>query len=131
MTFQRDTRANWINQRFPLQKLWNEHLAEYYAPKNFNFWYFFGSLALLVLVNQLVTGIWLTMYYTPTAEGAFASIQYIMRDVNFGWLLRYLHTTGASAFFIVIYCHMFRGLLYGSHKKPRELVWVIGMVIYL
>jgi ubiquinol-cytochrome c reductase cytochrome b subunit len=131
MIFQKDTRANWINQRFPLKKLWNEHLANYYAPKNFNFWYFFGSLSLLVLVNQLVTGIWLTMYYTPTAEGAFASIQYIMRDVNFGWLLRYLHTTGASAFFIVIYCHMFRALLYGSHKKPRELIWVIGMVIYL
>ena len=131
MIEQKNTFANWINQRFPLQKLWNEHLAEYYAPKNFNFWYFFGSLALLVLLNQLVTGIWLTMYYTPTAEGAFASIQYIMRDVNFGWLLRYLHSTGASAFFIVIYCHMFRSLLYGSHKKPRELIWFIGMLIYL
>lgn len=122
---------NWIDARFPLYKTWKEHLSEYYAPKNFNFYYYFGSLALLVLVNQLVTGLWLTMFYTPTAEQAFNSVEYIMRDVNFGWLLRYMHSTGASAFFIVIYLHMFRGLLYGSYQKPRELIWLIGMVIFL
>ncbi len=121
----------WTDERFPLMKLWNEHLAKYYAPKNFNFWYYFGSLALLVLVNQLVTGIWLTMSYTPTAEGAFGSVEYIMRDVSWGWLLRYLHSTGASFFFIVIYLHMFRGLLYGSYKNPRELLWLIGMLIFV
>lgn len=121
---------SWINQRYPLTKLWKEHLSEYYAPKNFNFWYYFGSLALLVLVNQLVTGIWLTMNYNPSAEGAFASVEYIMRDVPYGWLLRYMHSTGASFFFIVVYLHMFRGLLYGSYKKPRELIWVIGMFIF-
>ncbi|CEK11737.1 cytochrome b [Legionella hackeliae] len=122
---------NWIDTRFPLMSTWREHLSEYYAPKNFNFYYFFGSLALLVLVNQLVTGLWLTMFYTPTAEQAFNSIEYIMRDVNFGWLLRYMHSTGASAFFIVIYLHMFRALLYGSYQKPRELIWLIGVVIFL
>jgi len=121
----------WVDARFPLTKLWNEHLAEYYAPKNFNFWYFFGSLALLVVVMQIVTGIWLTMNYKPDAELAFASVEYIMRDVNWGWLLRYLHSTGASAFFIVVYLHMFRGLMYGSYKKPRELIWIFGMLIYL
>lgn len=121
----------WIDARFPATKLWKEHLAEYYAPKNFNFWYFFGSLALLVLVNQLITGIWLAMYYKPSALEAFTSIEYIMRDVKFGWLLRYLHSTGASFFFIVVYLHMFRGMLYGSYKKPRELVWLLGMGIYL
>ena len=121
----------WIDDRFPLTAMWDDHLAKYYAPKNFNFWYFFGSLALLVLVNQLLTGIWLTMSYTPTAEGAFASIEYIMRDVEYGWLLRYMHSTGASAFFVVVYLHMFRGLLYGSYRKPRELVWIFGMAIYL
>lgn len=121
----------WIDQRFPLTKVWNEHLAEYYAPKNFNFWYFFGSLALLVLVNQILTGIWLTMFYKPDDELAFASVEYIMRDVEWGWLLRYLHSTGASAFFIVVYLHMFRGLLYGSYKKPRELIWLFGALIYL
>ncbi|HQZ87568.1 MAG TPA: cytochrome b N-terminal domain-containing protein [Gammaproteobacteria bacterium] len=122
---------SWVDDRFPLTKLWNEHLAHYYAPKNFNFWYYFGSLALFVLVNQIVTGIWLTMNYTPTAEGAFDSIEYIMREVPWGWLLRYLHSTGASFFFIVVYLHMFRGLLYGSYKKPRELVWIFGMLIFL
>src|SRR5579864_805270 len=122
---------NWIDDRFPLTKLWDEHLARYYAPKNFNFWYYFGSLALFVLVNQIVTGIWLTMSYTPTAEGAFDSVEYIMREVPWGWLLRYLHSTGASFFFIVVYLHMFRGLLYGSYKKPRELVWIFGMFIFL
>lgn len=120
----------WTDDRFPLTKLWNEHLAQYYAPKNFNFWYYFGSLALLVLVNQLVTGIWLTMSYTPTAEEAFGSVEYIMRDVPWGWLLRYLHSTGASFFFIVVYLHMFRGMLYGSYKKPRELIWLLGMLIF-
>ncbi len=121
----------WIDERFPATKVWNEHLAQYYAPKNFNFWYFFGSLAMLVLVNQIVTGIWLAMAYKPDATLAFASVEYIMRDVNWGWLIRYLHSTGASAFFIVIYLHMFRGLIYGSYRKPRELLWVIGMIIYV
>ncbi|HNI38162.1 MAG TPA: cytochrome bc complex cytochrome b subunit [Pseudomonadales bacterium] len=112
-------------------RAWNTHMGQYYAPKNFNFWYFFGVLSLLVLVNQLLTGIWLTMSYTPTAEGAFASVEYIMRDVDYGWIIRYMHSTGASAFFAVVYLHMFRGLLYGSYKKPRELVWLFGMLIYL
>ncbi|HUY84537.1 MAG TPA: cytochrome bc complex cytochrome b subunit, partial [Steroidobacteraceae bacterium] len=121
----------WIDARFPLSKLWKEHLAEYYAPKNFNFWYFFGSLALLVLVNQIVTGIFLTMDYKPDAAEAFGSIQYIMTDVKWGWLIRYLHTTGASAFFIVVYLHMFRGLMYGSARKPRELIWIFGCLIFV
>jgi ubiquinol-cytochrome c reductase cytochrome b subunit len=123
--------VEWIDARFPLLKMWNEHLAKYYAPKNFNFWYFFGSLALVVLVIQIVTGIWLTMNYKPSAEHAFASVEYIMRDVEWGWWIRYMHSTGASAFFIVIYLHMFRALLYGSFKKPRELLWITGMFIYL
>ena len=110
----------WTDARFPLTKLWNEHLAHYYAPKNFNFWYFFGSLALLVLVLQIVTGIWLAMFYKPDAELAFESVEYIMRDVEWGWLIRYMHSTGASAFFIVVYLHMFRALLYGSYKAPRS-----------
>jgi ubiquinol-cytochrome c reductase cytochrome b subunit len=122
---------NWVDARLPVQRAWDTHMGKYYAPKNFNFWYFFGVLSLLVLVNQLVTGIWLTMSYTPTAEGAFASVEYIMRDVDYGWLLRYMHSTGASAFFVVVYLHMFRGLLYGSYKAPRELVWIFGMTIYL
>ena len=123
--------VGWFDQRFPLLKVWNEHLAQYYAPKNFNFWYFFGSLAMLVLVIQIVTGIFLTMNYKPDAELAFASVEYIMRDVEWGWLIRYMHSTGASAFFVVIYLHMFRGLMYGSYRKPRELIWVFGMVLYL
>ncbi|CAH0648950.1 Cytochrome b [Pseudomonas sp. Nvir] len=122
---------DWIDARFPATKMWEDHLSKYYAPKNFNFLYFFGSLALLVLVNQIVTGVWLTMSFTPSAEEAFASVEYIMRDVEYGWILRYLHSTGASAFFIVVYLHMFRGLLYGSYQKPRELVWLFGMLIYL
>ena len=122
---------NWVDQRFPLTKLWTEHLSGYYAPKNFNFWYYFGSLSLFILANQIISGIWLTMSYNPSAEGAFASVEYIMRDVNFGWLLRYMHSTGASFFFIVVYLHMFRGLLYGSYKKPRELLWVIGMLLFV
>jgi ubiquinol-cytochrome c reductase cytochrome b subunit len=121
----------WIDQRFPLVSMWKEHAAEYYAPKNFNFWYYFGSLAALVLVIQIVTGIFLVMHYKPDASQAFASVEYIMRDVPWGWLIRYMHSTGASAFFIVIYLHMFRGLLYGSYKRPRELVWIFGMIIYL
>jgi len=121
----------WIDKRFPATKVWNEHLAQYYAPKNFNFWYFFGSLALLVLVMQILTGVWLAMNYKPSAADAFASVEYIMRDVNWGWLIRYLHSTGASAFFIIVYLHMFRGLMYGSYRKPRELLWIIGVIIYL
>ncbi len=121
----------WVDQRFPLMSLWRDHLAEYYAPKNFNFWYYFGSLAMLVLVLQIVTGIFLTMHYKPDASLAFASVEYIMRDVPGGWLIRYMHSTGSSAFFIVVYLHMFRGLMYGSHRKPRELIWIIGMLIYL
>ena len=125
------TVLDWTDARFPLSKLWKEHLAEYYTPKNFNFWYFFGSLAMVVLVIQLLSGIWLAMFYTPSAEQAFASVEYIMRDVEWGWWIRYMHTTGASFFFIVVYLHMFRGLLYGSYKSPRELIWIFGMLIYL
>ena len=121
----------WIDARFPLTKMWEEHLSKYYAPKNFNFWYFFGSLALVVLVIQIVTGIFLTMHYKPDGELAFASVEYIMRDVDWGWMIRYLHSTGASAFFIVVYLHMFRALMYGSYQKPRELIWIFGMCIYL
>jgi ubiquinol-cytochrome c reductase cytochrome b subunit len=121
----------WIDARFPLSKLWNDHMAEYYAPKNLNFWYYFGSLALLVLVMQILTGIWLTMNYKPDADLAFSSVEYIMRDVNWGWLIRYMHSTGASAFFLVVYLHMFRGLLYGSFRRPRELIWIFGMIIYV
>ncbi len=121
----------WIDARFPLTKVWNEHLAKYYAPKNFNFWYYFGSLALLVLVMQIVTGIFLAMHYKPDTERAFASVEYIMRDVPWGWLLRYMHSTGASLFFVAIYLHMFRALLYGSYRAPRELVWLLGMVLFV
>ncbi|WP_261389906.1 cytochrome b [Ferrimonas balearica] len=123
--------VDWIDARIPMTATYNKHVGQYPAPKNFNFWYFFGSLAMLVLVNQILTGIWLTMNYVPTAEGAFASIEYIMRDVEYGWLLRYMHSTGASAFFVVIYLHMFRGLIYGSYQKPRELLWIFGMLIFL
>src|ERR1700712_2065843 len=121
----------WVDNRFPATKLWKEHLSEYYAPKNFNFWYVFGSLALLVLVIQIVTGIFLVMHYKPDATLAFASVEYIMRDVPWGWLVRYMHSTGASAFFVVVYLHMFRGFLYGSYRKPRELVWIFGCAIFL
>ena len=121
----------WIDARFPLSKMWREHISEYYAPKNFSFWYYFGSLAMLVLVIQIVTGIFLTMSYKPSSAEAFASVEYIMRDVNWGWLIRYMHSTGASAFFIVVYLHMFRAVLYGSYKKPRELLWLFGMLIYV
>ncbi|HKJ52661.1 MAG TPA: cytochrome b N-terminal domain-containing protein [Gammaproteobacteria bacterium] len=121
----------WIDARFPLTKMFEEHLSKYYAPRNFNFWYFFGSLALVVLVIQIVTGIFLTMHYKPDGEMAFDSVEYIMRDVDWGWLIRYLHSTGASAFFIVVYLHMFRALIYGSYQKPRELIWLFGMFIFL
>ena len=122
---------NWVDNRFPLSKLWNEQWGNYYAPKNFNFWYIFGSLAMLVLVIQIVTGIFLVMHYKPDATQAFASVEYIMRDVPWGWLIRYMHSTGASAFFVVVYLHMFRGLIYGSYRKPRELIWVFGCAIFL
>jgi ubiquinol-cytochrome c reductase cytochrome b subunit len=121
----------WVDDRFPLTTLYKEHLGEYYAPKNFNFWYYFGSLALLILVMQIVTGIFLTMNYKPDAKSAFASVEYIMRDVPWGWLIRYMHSTGASMFFLVVYLHMMRGLMYGSYRKPRELIWIFGCMIYL
>jgi ubiquinol-cytochrome c reductase cytochrome b subunit len=122
---------NWVDNRFPASKLYKEHLSEYYAPKNFNIWYIFGALAMLVLVIQIVTGIFLVMHYKPDANLAFASVEYIMRDVPWGWLVRYMHSTGASAFFVVVYLHMFRGLIYGSYRKPRELIWVFGCGIFL
>ncbi len=122
---------DWIDARFPLTKMLKEHVTEYYAAKNFNVWYVFGVLAFVVLIIQLLTGIWLTMNYKPAAAEAFASVEYIMRDVEWGWLIRYMHSTGASAFFIVVYLHMFRGMMYGSYKPPRELLWIIGMLIYL
>src|SRR5215831_12952676 len=121
----------WVDERFPLTALWKSQVSEYYAPKNFNFWYYFGSLALLVLVIQIVSGIFLTMNYKPDAQHAFQSVEYIMRDVEGGWLIRYIHSTGASMFFVVVYLHMFRGLLYGSYRKPRELLWLFGVLIYL
>ena len=124
--------GDWVNERAPsLMPTYRKHMTEYYAPKNFNLWYYFGSLALLVLVNQIVTGIFLTMNYKDSAAEAFASVEYIMRDVEWGWLIRYMHSTGASLFFVVVFLHMFRGLLYGSYKKPRELVWLLGMLIFL
>jgi ubiquinol-cytochrome c reductase cytochrome b subunit len=121
----------WVDARLPVTEAYEKHLSKYYAPKNFNFWYLMGVLSLVVLVNQLLTGIWLTMSYVPTGEGAFASVEYIMRDVEYGWMLRYMHSTGASAFFLVVYLHMFRGLMYGSYQKPRELIWILGMLIYI
>ena len=126
-----NNKQSWIDQRFPLSKVINEHLAEYYTPRNFNFWYFFGGLAVVMLIMQLVTGIFLTMHYKPDAEYAFASVEYIMRDVEWGWFIRYMHSTGASAFFVIIYLHMMRALLYGSYKGPRELIWILGMVLYI
>ncbi len=129
----------WVDERFPLTSTWKAHVSEYYAPKNFNFWYFFGSLAMMVLVIQIVTGIFLTMNYKPDGNlipgtnisVAFASVEYIMRDVAGGWVIRYMHSTGASMFFVVVYLHMFRGLLYGSYQKPRELIWIFGTMIFL
>ncbi len=124
--------GDWVNERAPgMAPMYRAHMTEYYAPKNFNLWYYFGSLALLVLINQIVTGIFLTMNYNPSAAGAFDSVEYIMRDVEWGWLIRYMHSTGASLFFVVVFLHMFRGIMYGSYKKPRELVWLLGMLIFL
>lgn len=130
VTSKKSSFMEWIDKRYPWTDFMRRHMSGYYAPKNFNFWYFFGSFSLLVFVMQIVTGIWLVMEYTPTADGSFASVQHIMREVRYGWLLRFMHTTGASAFFIVIYLHMYRALIYGSYQKPRELVWLIGMMIY-
>jgi ubiquinol-cytochrome c reductase cytochrome b subunit len=122
---------DWIDDRLPVTEAYEKHLSKYYAPKNLNFWYYFGIFAFVVLVNQLLTGIWLTMNYVPTGEGAFASVEFIMRDVEYGWMLRYMHSTGASAFFVVVYLHMFRGLIYGSYQKPRELIWILGLLVYV
>ena len=122
----------WVDERMPTaMREYKKHLSEYYTPKNFNFWFFFGGLAIMVLVIQLLTGIFLTMNYKPDAATAFASVEYIMRDVKGGWFIRYMHSTGASAFFIVVYLHMFRGFMYGSYRKPRELVWIFGCLIFL
>jgi len=127
-----NTVMDWVNERAPaLMPMYRKHMSEYYAPKNFNIWYIFGILSMVVLVNQILTGIFLTMHFKPSAAEAFASVEYIMRDVEWGWLIRYMHSTGASMFFIVVYLHMFRGLMYGSYRKPRELVWILGMLIYL
>ena len=123
--------GKWVDDRLPISHFWNAHLAKYYVPQNFNFWYYFGSLLLVVFVLQIVTGVWLTMSYKPSAENAFASVEYIMRDVEWGWLIRYLHSTGASFFFIAVYLHIFRGMMYGSYKKPRELIWIFGVLILL
>jgi len=122
---------NWINYRLPIINTFERHLSKHPVPKKVNFWYLFGALASIVLILQIVTGIWLMMPYSNTVEGAFASIEYIMRDVDYGWIIRYMHTTGASMFFAIVYLHMFRGLLYGSYKKPKELVWIFGCTIYL
>lgn len=121
----------WIDHRLPVTSTFEKHMSKYYAPKNLNFWYFFGVFSFLMLANQILSGVWLTMSFNPTQEGAFASVEYIMRDVEWGWLIRYMHSTGASFFFIVVYLHMFRGLMYGSYQKPRELIWIFGMGIYL
>jgi len=124
--------GEWVGERAPgLAPFYRKHMSEYYAPKNFNLWYYFGVLAIVVLVNQILTGIFLTMNYNPSAKGAFDSVQYIMRDVEWGWLIRYMHSTGASLFFVVVFLHMFRGIMYGSYKKPREMVWLLGMLIFL
>ena len=122
---------DWMDDRLPVTETYEKHLSKYYSPINLNFWYYFGIFAFVVLVNQLLTGIWLTMSYVPSGDEAFASIEYIMRDVEYGWMLRYMHSTGASAFFFVVYLHMFRGLMYGSYQKPRELIWILGMLIYV
>lgn len=121
----------WVDQRFPISEIWNNYFIKYLAPKNLNFWYFFGSLSLIVFMLLIISGIWLAMFYTPTPDHAFDSVQHIMREVHFGWLIRYIHTTSASAFFIVIYLHMYRSIIYGSYQIPRELLWLIGMIIYL
>lgn len=130
VTSKKNAFMEWVDKRYPWTDFWQKHMSGYYAPRNFNFWYYFGALSLLVFAMQIFTGIWLVMEYVPTGEGAFASVQHIMREVHFGWLLRFMHTTGASAFFVVIYLHMYRAVIYGSYQRPRELVWLIGMVIY-
>ena len=122
---------NWVNARLPLNTIWQRYFKEYYAPKNLNFWYYFGAFSLLVLVNQIVTGIWMVMNYTPTGTEAFNSIEHTMRYVNMGWLIRYLHSTGASAFFVVVYLHIYRCIMYGSYRMPRELLWIIGVTLYI
>jgi len=121
----------WIDDRLPVTQTYEKHMSKYYAPKNFNFWYFFGVLSMIMLVNQILTGVWLTMQFTPSADAAFASVEYIMRDVEWGWLIRYMHSTGATFFFVAVYLHMMRAILYGSYQKPRELIWIFGMLIYL
>ena len=121
----------WVDERFPATKVWEEHVSKYYTPKNFNFWYYFGSLLMLVMVLQIVTGILLTMHYKPDSSLAFASVEYIMRDVPAGWFIRYLHSVGSSMLFLAVYLHMFRAMLYGSYKGPRELIWILGMIIYV
>ncbi|NRA23763.1 MAG: cytochrome bc complex cytochrome b subunit, partial [Oleispira sp.] len=131
MSQQKHPIMGWIDDRLPVTVTYEKHMSKYYAPKNFNFWYFFGVLSMIMLVNQILTGIWLTMNYTPSGEEAFASVEYIMRDVEYGWLLRYMHSSGASAFFVVVYLHMLRGMMYGSYQKPRELLWLFGMFIFL
>ncbi len=131
MAEQKNALMTWIDDRFPLSETYEYHMSKYYAPKNFNFWYYFGVLSFVMLILQLVTGIFLTMNYKPDGAAAFSSVEYIMRDVDYGWLIRYMHSTGASFFFIVVYLHMFRGLMYGSYQKPRELIWVFGMLIYV
>lgn len=131
MSKQKNAFMAWIDHRLPVTSTFEKHMSKYYAPKNLNFWYFFGVFSFLMLANQILSGVWLTMSFNPTQEGAFASVEYIMRDVEWGWLIRYMHSTGASFFFIVVYLHMFRGLMYGSYQKPRELIWIFGMGIYL
>lgn len=131
MSKQQNTLMGWIDDRLPVTQTYEKHMSKYYAPKNFNFWYFFGVISMLMLVNQILSGIWLTMNFTPSAEAAFASVEYIMRDVEWGWLIRYMHSTGATFFFVAVYLHMMRALLYGSYQKPRELIWIFGMLIYL
>ncbi|MGB0865276.1 MAG: cytochrome b [Granulosicoccaceae bacterium] len=131
MAEQKNALMTWIDDRFPLTETYEYHMSKYWAPKNFNFWYYFGVLSFVMLILQLVTGIFLTMNYKPDGAEAFTSVEYIMRDVDYGWLIRYMHSTGASFFFIVVYLHMFRGLMYGSYQKPRELIWVFGMLIYV
>ena len=126
-----NTVFKWFNDRLPIVNTFERHLSKHPVPKKVNFWYLFGALASVVLIIQIISGIWLMMPYQNTEEGAFSSIEFIMQDVDYGWVIRYMHTTGASMFFAVVYLHMFRGLLYGSYKKPRELVWIFGMTIYL
>ncbi|MDC3180562.1 cytochrome b N-terminal domain-containing protein [Gammaproteobacteria bacterium] len=123
--------SKWLRERVPFVYAVSHHLKHYQAPKNLNFWYFFGAMALLVLANQFISGIWLLMYYIPTADQAMSSIELMMREVSYGWLFRYLHAAGASFFFVVIYLHMFKAMLYGSYQSPREILWLGGCVIFV